>query len=531
MSAPPRGAAASPLAALSPRSVWEEFDALRRIPRASGKEERARAHVRSLFASRGFEIRGDAAGNTVVCVPATKGRESAPAVILQSHLDMVAEKNSDVVFDWDNDPIDVWIDGDWVRARGTTLGADNGVGVAAAIASAIDPEVVHGPLELLFTIDEETGLTGAMGLDPKILTARQLINLDSEEDGILYVGCAGGCTTRIALDVGLVAPPAGAAGGRVVVAGLAGGHSGAEIHENRANAIKLLARFLLRAGGAPDGIAGAGGGASGAGAASGDFGVEIARLAGGNKHNAIPREAEALVAVDAARLAELRALAAAEQARALTEFATSDAGLRITVEPAEAPRAVFARADRDRALALVAALPSGVLAMSRDIKGLVETSNNLAVLETETGGVSSAAAGAPSSDAGSATVAITTSSRSSVAAALRATLDQVAAVARLAGAAAEESAGYPAWQPNLKSPLLAICRRVHAELRGAEPKVAAIHAGLETGLIGVKIPGIDMISYGPDIVGPHSPDERVKISGVARFWEYHKAVLRALAER
>jgi len=496
---------ATPLETLAPKGIWEQFDALRKIPRASKKEERVREHVRGLFAGRAWEIAGDATGNTVVRVPGTKGFERAPITILQSHLDMVTENNSDVKFDWDRDPIDVWIDGDWVRARGTTLGADNGIGVAAAIASALDPSVVHGPLELLFTVDEETGLTGAMGLDPKILAGRRLINLDSEEDGVLYVGCAGGCNTTIALRGEMVAPPAGAAGARVAITGLTGGHSGGDIHENRANAIKVLARLLARAAGAP---------AEPGGAAGADLGVEIASLAGGNKHNAIPREADAVVAVASARLGDLRALAAAEQSRALPEFATSDPKLSISVEPADAPRAVFARSDRDRVVALLVALPNGVLSMSRDIKGLVETSNNLATVR-----------------AGAGVAETLTSSRSSVMPALRATLDQVASIARLAGAeSAKESAGYPGWQPNMASPLLAICKRVQKTLTGSEPQVAAIHAGLETGLIGEKIPGIDMISYGPDIRGPHSPDERVKISSVARFWEYHKAVLAELAK-
>jgi dipeptidase D len=494
---------ASPLETLEPRSVWQEFDALTKIPRPSKGEERARDHVKKLFAGRDWEIREDETGNMVVRVPATRGREKAPVTIIQGHLDMVTEKNSDVTFDWEKDPINVWIDGDWVKARGTTLGADNGVGVAAAIASALDESVVHGPLELLFTVDEETGLTGAMGLDPAILTGRRLINLDSEEDGVLYVGCSGGCNTTIHFEASMVAPAAGFAGARVKVTGLAGGHSGGDIHENRANAIKILTRFLARAGGgAPEPGA----------AASRDLAFELAEFTGGNKHNAIPREAEALIALPESNLTDLTALASSEKARGLVEFATSDPGLSISVEAAKAPERVLARADRDRMLALFAAIPSGVLAMSRDIKGLVETSNNLASVRRH-----------------GARFEIITSSRSSVAPALRATLDQVASAARLAGARVEEKDGYPGWQPNLSSPLVAACKRVYKDLRGKEPAVAAIHAGLETGLIGKKIPGIDMISYGPEIKGPHSPDERVQISSVGRFWEYHKAVLAALA--
>jgi dipeptidase D len=494
---------ASPLDALEPKSLWKEFDELRKIPRPSKDEERVRAHVKKLFAGRGWEIREDRTGNVVVGVPATAGYEKAQVAIIQGHLDMVCEKDSGVAFDWEKDPIDVRIDGDWVQAHGTTLGADNGVGVAAAIASALDPSVVHGPLELLFTVDEETGLTGAMGLDPKILAGRRMINLDSEEDGILYVGCAGGCNTTLTFEGDMVAPAARSAGARIRLTGLHGGHSGAEIHENRGNAIKMLTRFLARAGG----------GAPEAGAPAGpDLGVELAAFSGGDKHNAIPREAEAHIAVPSANLGGLKALAASEKARGLVEYGTSDPHLAITVEDVPAPARVLSRPDRDRLLALFAALPSGVLAMSRDIKGLVETSNNLASVRQE-----------------GARFEIVTSSRSSVAPALRAVLDQVASVARLAGARVEEKDGYPGWQPNMTSPLLATCKRVYQDLYGKAPAVATIHAGLETGLIGKKIPGIDMISYGPEIRDPHSPKERVQISSVGRFWEYHQAVLKALA--
>lgn len=494
---------ASPLEALEPKSIWREFDELRKIPRASKHEQRARAHVKGLFAGRGWSIREDATGNMVVQVPATAGYEKGAVTILQAHLDMVNEKDSGVAFDWDKDPIAVWIDGDWVKARGTTLGADNGVGVAAALSSALDPSVKHGPLELLFTVDEETGLTGALGLDPAMLSGRRLINLDSEEDGALYVGCAGGASATLTFDAKMTAPPTGAVGARIQLTGLNGGHSGSEIHENRGNAIKLMTRFLARAlGGAPE-----------AGAPAGrNLDVDLAAFTGGDKHNAIPRESVAHVAVPRASLEDLKALAASEVARGLLEFRTSDPHLAITVEDAPLPGQVLARPDRDRLLALLAALPSGVLAMSRDIKGLVETSNNLASIRQD-----------------GERFKIVSSTRSSVPPALRAALDQVAATARLAGARVEEKDGYPGWLPNMKSPLLATCRRVHNDLYGQEPTVATIHAGLETGLIGKKVPGIDMISYGPEIKDPHSPKERVQISSVDRFWKYHRAVLEALA--
>jgi dipeptidase D len=504
VSAASAAGAPSPLATLEPRSIWRPFDELRAIPRASKREERARAWVREIFASRGGAIREDATGNMVVSVPATAGLERGPVVILQAHLDMVTEKNSDVAFDWERDPIQVWIDGDWVKAKGTTLGADNGIGVAAAIATALDPAVEHGPLELLFTVDEETGLTGAMGLDPSLLSGRILINLDSEDDGVLCVGCAGGTNTLLAFEGALAAPRAGSTGATIRVAGLAGGHSGGDIHLNRANALKLLARFFARAaGGAPE-----------PGAARGrDLELEIASIAGGDKHNAIPREAAATVAVPRDHFAALEALAVSERERALAEFATSDPDVRITVEAAAGPARVFARDDGQRLLDFMSVVPSGVIAMSRDIRGLVETSNNLASVRTD-----------------GARVALVTSSRSSVAVALRGVLDHIAAAARLAGIAVTEKDGYPGWQPDMASPLLETCRRVYRDLYGEEARVEAVHAGLETALIGKKIPGIRMISYGPDIRGPHSPDERVSIPSVARFWDYHRAVVKALAK-
>jgi dipeptidase D len=484
----------SPLAALEPRILWNHFDALRRIPRPSGHEARVREHLRRWAAERKFEVREDAIGNLCVRVPATPGHERARTVILQGHLDMVAEKDKATTFDFLQDAIEVRIDGDWVVAEHTTLGADNGIGVAAAMASADEPGVVHGPLELLFTVDEETALTGASNLDGALLEGRTLINLDSEEDGTLFVGCAGGCTTEITFELEQDAAPQGFVPIRLEVTGLKGGHSGLMIHENRGNSLKVLARVLSRCmERAP---------------------VLLAALEGGNKHNAIPREAGATVFVPAAFVAEARELALDVRNRSLTEIGSIDPGLAVSVqELAEAPsKAAYAESTK-RLVLLLLALPHGVIAMSRDIPGLTETSTNVAVARTEGD-----------------RVILTTSSRSSVAAALRFVLDQIKSAVELAQATSRELSSYPGWQPDMASALLRVCQEAHRALRGAEPKVTAIHAGLECGIIGEKLAGgVDMISYGPHLEGVHAPGERVHIPSVGRFWEFHKEVLRRLA--
>ena len=466
------------LSTLEPRALWKHFEDLTRIPRPSGKEAAAVAYVREIAGAHGFPVDVDAVGNIVMRVPASPGKEHAPVVALQGHLDMVCEKNKNVSFDFDKDAIVPEIRGEWVHARGTTLGADNGIGVAAALAAATEPGVVRPPLELLFTVDEETGLTGAQGLEGKLLRARTLLNLDSEEDGTIFVGCAGGEDTIIDLAVSWTAPTA-REGIRLEVSGLKGGHSGLNIVENRGNALKLAARILDAA--VEAGVA-----------------LELASISGGSKHNAIPREAEATLAGDRAGLA---AIAGGSLAAFRTELAGIDDGLEVSVTEAPVPARVLTGADRDRLLRLLVALPHGVLAMSRDIPGLVETSSNLAVVAVR-------------GDA----VHVATSSRSSIASSLAGVLDGIRAQARLAGASFERRDGYPGWQPNLESKTLAVVRSVYEKRWGKEPHVTAIHAGLECGLLGERVPGLDMVSFGPQIEGAHSPDERVHVPSVERFW-------------
>jgi len=481
------------LARLEPRSLWESFGQIAAIPRPSRHEERIVAWVRTLAGEHGWNVRADEIGNLVLEVPATAGREGAEIVILQSHLDMVCEKNKDVEHDFMTDPIRPRIDGDWVYATGTTLGADNGIGVAAALAVASDPAVVHGPLELLFTLDEETGLNGAQGLDASMLRGRTMLNMDSEEDGKLFVGCAGGADCELWLEPARIVPAPGSRSVTIFVSGLRGGHSGLNIHENRGNAVKLLTRLLQAA--VADGV---------------EF--EIAELHGGSKHNAIPREAEATLTLVDGEADKLRGVVAHMTEGYRNELRGIDDRLQIRMDSAPSIDSVMERSDGQRLLDLLAALPHGVLGMSPAIPGLVETSNNLAAVERENGGVR-----------------ILTSCRSSVGSTQRALLSSILAVGRLAGARTEEHGGYPGWKPDLDSAVLATTRKVYTEVWGREPEVTAIHAGLECGLLGKKIPGLDMISFGPQIEGAHSPEERVQISSVGRFWDALARVLRELA--
>lgn len=482
-----------PLARLEPRSVWEHFSSLAKIPRPSKHEEKAVRLVRDVASRHAFPVRTDAAGNLVVDVPATKGRERAPVVILQSHLDMVCEKNKDVRHDFMQDPILPRVDGEWVRATGTTLGADNGIGVAAALAAATDPAAAHGPLQLLFTIDEETGLTGAKDLDGSLLRGDILLNLDSEEDGVLFVGCAGGQDTYLYLAPRREDPRPGLDAQKLEITGLRGGHSGLNIVENRGNALKLAARVLDAA--RTQGI---------------EF--ELAGLEGGGKHNAIPREAEARLFLAAGDRDKLSGVAACMSEAFRTELEGIDEGLGVSLGAWQGGGKALARADRDRLLDLVLALPHGVLAMSPAIPGLVETSSNLAVVAESEGRIQ-----------------LVTSSRSSVMPTLRQVVASISAAGRLAGATLETHDGYPGWKPNMSSRVLGVVREVYRKQWGHEPKVTAIHAGLECGLLGDKRKGLDMISFGPQIEGAHSPDERVHIPSVGRFFEALQSVLRELS--
>ncbi len=482
-----------PLARLEPRSVWEQFSALIRIPRPSGHEAQVAQHLLQEAQRRGLKGTLDPAGNLLIDVPASPGREKAPVVILQGHMDIVAEKNKDVTHDFLKDPIRPRIEGDWVYATGTTLGADNGIGVASAMAAATDPSVAHGPLQLLFTVDEETGLTGAMRLQASQLRGKTMLNLDSEEDGVLFVGCAGGADTLLFISPAWTQPSRGFSAYRVEATGLRGGHSGLNIHENRGNALKLLARLLMAA-------------------AEAGVPFELATVQGGSKHNAIPREAEATLYLARADEAGFRKVLDSMMEKYRIELEGIDDGLAIALAPADGGGRVMPSADRDRFLRLLLALPHGVLGMSPAIPGLVETSSNLAVVAADGD-----------------RVRIVTSSRSSVAPTIQAVLASIKACGLLAGARVEAKDGYPGWKPNMASPVLKVVREVYSHVWGHEPKVTAIHAGLECGLLGDKVPGLDMISLGPQMEGVHSPDERLNIPSVGRFFTALREILDSLS--
>lgn len=480
---------------LAPQPLWKHFDALLQIPRPSKQEERARRYVIERAEARGMTWRQDATGNVVVEKPASPGKEGAPVVVLQGHLDMVTEKNSGTVHDFDHDPIVPRRDGDWVKATDTTLGADNGIGAAALLALLDADDLVHGPLELLFTVDEETGLTGVLALDPQAiaLRGRLLLNLDSEEEGAVTIGCAGGSASRITLPLETAPAPDKTTVLDVKLSGLKGGHSGMEIHLQRGNAVKLLARVLL--------------------VALQQAPFHLASFQGGNKHNALPREAAARVVLPTEARIAFTAAVEAETAAIQDEIRAVDPDLSVETSEAASPERVWTAAATRKALDLLNALPHGVLAMSNDIPGLVETSLNLATAESADGAL-----------------AILFSIRSSVASATRTTKRGLRAIAELAGADVQEYDGYPSWKPNLDSPLLATFRQLHQEKLGTDPELKAVHAGLECGVLGEKFPGMDMISFGPVIQGAHSPDERVEIASVGRFWGLLGEVLGALAD-
>jgi dipeptidase D len=490
--------------ALEPAPVWRLFARLSGIPHPSKKEERIRAEVRAVAEEMGLSAREDAAGNILIDAPASPGCEGAPVTVLQGHLDMVCEKNADSTHNFDQDPIRLIVDRDEasgeriVRADGTTLGADNGVGVAMALAAASATDMTHGPLELLLTADEETGMTGANALTPESFRGRRLLNLDSEEDDALYIGCAGGCDTILTFSCELQAPGQTAAAYQLKVSGLRGGHSGGDIHENRGNAIKLLTRTLLRAG---------------------LDRFRVASIRGGQLRNAIPREAEAVVVGSADSMEALRQAAAEVQAEGSEESAEPDLAIDVAAAGPSAVPSVLSQADTGRVLATLAALPHGVLGMHRKMEGLVETSNNVATVRF-----------APDGGGGPVTIEIGNLSRSSSASRQREALDQLAAVGRLAGATVKTGDPYPGWAPNPDSPTLATCARVYRDLFGAEPRVAAIHAGLECGIIGERVGGVDMVSLGPTIQGAHSPDERVYVASVQKSWKFLQTILAELSK-
>jgi dipeptidase D len=475
---------------LSPPDFWQYFDDLLAIPRASAHEEQARQWVKAKADSRSLRSAQDAAGNLVVYLPATPGCEGAPTAILQAHLDMVTEKHSDLAHDFLADPLIPRREGDLLLASGTTLGADNGIGVAAMVALMMTREVKHGPLELLFTVEEETGLYGALNLDPGLLRGRLLLNLDSEDEGTVTVGCAGGAGCELLLPLQRT-PLTDERLFHLHLSGGRGGHSGIDIHLGRLNAIAALARCLRTA--------------------QAQVPLRLVQLVGGDKTNAIPREAQALVAIPPGNEDQLRRVLEADFTGIEREFRVQEPKLRLAVTPTTPVAEALDAPSTSQLLALLVALPHGVQAMSPELPGLVETSSTLAVTAPLEGGQR-----------------LHVSCRSSVEPALRALQACVEAVAQLAGASCEIREGYPGWQPSLHSPLLGVLQQVHQELFAKPAKVCALHAGLECGLLARKLPELDAISIGPTMHFPHSPDESVSIPSVARFYQLLKALVARL---
>ncbi len=475
---------------LEPKAVWKHFAALAAIPRASEKEAAARNYVLALASRLGLESTQDSTGNVVVRKAARPGREGAVPAVLQGHLDMVCEKNEGTVHNFDTDAIRLVVDGDWLKADGTTLGADNGVGVAASLAVMESDTVAHGPLEFVFTIDEESGLTGACKFPGGLLKSRYFLNLDNETEDTLCIGCAGGVNSVARRKIARRPAPSTEAW-RIKVSGLAGGHSGVDIHRGRGNAIRILGRALL--------------------ALMDRLPVAVAEINGGSKHNAIPREAFAIVMIDPAHAPELKSLLAAYAAEAQSDLGAFDPGLRIAVEAAARPDQVIAEADAALIAGILASQHHGVLAMSPDIPGLVQTSTNLAIVATRPNEVE-----------------IATSQRSSIESSKRAAARMVATLFRLAGFEVEQSGDYPGWKPEPTSDIVRTTEAVHQEVLGRKPELIAMHAGLECGVIGEKYPGMQMISFGPHIVDVHSPSERIKISSVAPFYKLLTGLLERL---
>lgn len=469
-------------------TVIANFIKISRIPRCSKHEEEIRAFLLAWAAEQGFASTTDPVGNLLVTVPASPGRETAPNLVLQSHLDMVCEKTTASRHDFSRDPLRLYTDGDWLRAEETTLGADNGIGIALAMALAEDRELLHPTLELLFTVDEETGLTGASNLQPGFFTGRLLLNLDSEEEGGFTIGCAGGRESELLLELEYAAWPEGSQLYELTVAGLQGGHSGVDIHEGRGNANILLARTLGELGKAET--------------------LHLVGLHGGSAHNAIPREATARLAIPAAAADRLVAQVA-EWAATLRRNCPHEPNLTISLTAKEGVEERRINPElAEKVLALLLVGPDGVMAMSKEIPGLVESSVNLATIRERAGQLS-----------------VLFSQRSDKPEGINWLTAKLEGLARLAGAQIITSAGYPGWPPAPNSPLLAKAQQVYREMFGQEAAIESIHAGLECGIIGAKNPGMDMLSLGPTVKNPHSPEEKLYLPSLDRFCPFIRELL------
>lgn len=480
---------------LKPIGVFKYFAEICQVPRPSKKEEKIIEYLKNFGAKHNLETKTDEAGNVLIIKPATPGKENLKTVVLQSHIDMVCEKNNNIEHDFLNDPIQIEIDGEWMKAKGTTLGADNGIGVATELALLADKTIEHGPIECLFTVDEETGLTGAFALQKKFFDGDILLNLDSEDEGEIFIGCAGGIDSVAEFKYNEIDVPQSYFFMRVEVKGLKGGHSGGDIHLGRGNANKILNRFLSRV--------------------AADYDMYLCDIDGGNLRNAIPREAYAIFAVPQEFKHNVRTDLNVFTAEIENELSIVEPDIKLILESSDAHPKAFDKETTDKLLKAIYAAPHGVYAMSQDMPGLVETSTNLASIKVKPGNI----------------IRIETSQRSSILSARNDMANTVRAVFNLAGANVTFGEGYPGWKPNPNSEILEVAKKSYKELFSVEAKVKAIHAGLECGLFLDKYPELDMISFGPTLTGVHSPDERMHIPSVEKFWNHLLDILVNIPEK
>jgi dipeptidase D len=482
------------LGEIKPRRVWSYFEEICRIPRLSKNEGRIREYLLDFARNHNLEAREDSVGNILIMREAAPGKEKVSPVVLQSHLDMVGEKNASHPHNWDTDPIIPVIDGKWVSASGTTLGADDGIGIAAQMAVLTDPYLQCGRIECLFTVDEESGMTGAINLEPDFFTGRILLNLDSEDEGILFIGCAGGIDTQAILPYTPVKVTAGHRAMNISVTGLHGGHSGDEIHKGYGNSIKIISRLLQDL--------------------ERKYGILISNFTGGNLRNAIPREAFVTVTFNPSHEEQILADTASYNLLVRDEFGALEPDLKVSATPSDLPDTVIDANTQHRLLGALSIVPHGVLGWSKEIPDLVETSSNLATIRLT----------------GANTVHVVTTQRSSSDEEKNYAAMKAEASFDLAGAKVTHSDGYPGWKPNMNSAILRLMIDSYRKLFGKVPQVKAIHAGLECGLILEKYKGIDMISFGPTIRGAHTPEERIEIETVQMFWDLLIDVLRHIPE-
>ena len=476
------------LTQLYPQPLWQWFEQICAIPHPSKHEHALSQHIQQWAKAQGLAVVEDKVGNLIIRKPATAGMENCKIVVLQAHIDMVPQKNADKVHNFETDPIEAYVDGDWVKARGTTLGSDNGIGMSSALAVLGSKDIKHGPLEVLLTIDEEAGMTGAFGLEAGYLDAEILINTDSEQEGEIYMGCAGGVDAQISVPMSWQAPEQSNASFSLTMSGLKGGHSGVNIHLGRGNANKLLARFLFKY--------------------SDELALELVSFSGGSLRNAIPREANVQFMLPVENIDALKQAIESFQALVREELAVADPGMLLSLATIDAPTKVMGEEAQNTLIDLLHACPNGVMRMSDEVEGVTETSLNIGVISTE-----------------DESVEILCLIRSLIDSGREEITGMLTALSNLSGASIDLSGAYPGWKPDTSSPVMAIVRDTYNDIYKKDPTVMVIHAGLECGLFKEPYPLMDMVSIGPTIRYPHSPDEMVNITTVGQYWELLLAVL------